>query len=519
MRMLAETRPQPNDKPAAFGRQQAQDSAPLYDERALRNQMVYLSRNNNMNCMRCHIQEPRDFRIPELNYRALDRFGGANAEFFRKEDPAAREAREIEKFNQGTPLEKVIQLASRLPAKADFELKPNSLKLETNFAATLEAIPGVKLDKVWRDVLSGVKSLSLDGNSFSMKLEKAQGIPIDAAVPMIGKFKQITFGGGDSQLNFDIALDPKDPKSVSLKNIRGLALTMDTGKSIAIEALTLDTSSGNPRIVATIQNPFDVKFPKTITLPMPLEKVAPGIGADAIRSVLKTAADAKALLQTRDFSPYLENIPDADLRGKIAGMLKGVTSISKDGQTIRIVRDGGTTAHDFGGPQLQVLRSVSFKIGDDPKNPKIHEISGINFSLPLPEKLGLGSKFTTSLTELQLLDKDGQGNRTLIVKTNHMIDSVRIKLGPDMNPVADSDGNWYAQTRMTNPLSDSGRDKLHIRLRIDKNGQLNMSPSEIADIIGDATLQAADLSVAGGGLVVSGVVAKVFSFGHWLLFE
>jgi len=59
---------------------------------------------------------------------------------------------------------------------------------------------------------------------------------------------------------------------------------------------------------------------------------------------------------------------------------------------------------------------------------------------------------------------------------------------------------------------------MDIDVRIGRNGNVNMEPSEVLDIVSRLTWQAADLSPAGGGFAITAVATKVGSwFSSWFL--
>ncbi len=323
---------------------------------------------------------------------------------------------------------------------------------------------------------------------------------------MIGKLANVQFGSGKSKFSCELELDAKDPKKIGFKNIEGLSVGLENGKQIPIYGLAVTTDKGKLTLNVTVDNP--IKFPdKTVTLPIPLEKLAPELGAEKISGTLGQIAGMRDLVQTRDFSKYLEQIPDEGLRNKIGDMLKGITSISKHGDTIEIVRNNGKTVHDMGGPQLSIGQRVSFKVGGSPQNPQLKDINGIDFSVPLPSQLDLGDRFSTNLKSVGLGLEDSKGRRDLTVTTGNMIDSVKMKLTPNMTPETDGAGTWAADIWMKNPLSDNTKDRLYVPLKIGSGGNLDMKESDIANLVSRATYQASDLSLSGAVMYGTSVLS------------
>jgi hypothetical protein len=471
-------------------------------------------RYKNMNCLRCHIQEPGKFVIPTFNYGSVDRYSGGES-YEVTESPSQREAREIELFKKESPAERALHIFSRLPEKASVELKEQSIKLSTKFDAALEAVPGFRLPPAAKEIVGAIKSLSMSGDHCTVEFEKTPRLAIDLNLPMIGRLTHINLGGEQCKLSFDLCLDPKDPKSIEIKNINGLSLRFDTGKNLAITSFKLDTTAQAPSIITAIENPLG-KWPEYIPLPLGLSNIAPGVSAEQIYDALKVVVAAKTLAQTRELGSLLDIVPDSGLRTKLDGMIKDISKISKDGAGITIERSSWQTTHDFGGPVVQVNRLVRFEVGNDYRNPQLSKISGVNFLLPLPSELGIGSVFQTNLKQVSLLAADSKGDRLLCVNTGNLIDSVRVKLGPNLSPAVDGQGNWCADVVMENPTAANGRDRLKLALRFDQNGQLNLKASEIASIIGDVAWQSSDLSVPGAVYLGVSALSKVTSGVLWL---
>jgi hypothetical protein len=399
--------------------------------------------------------------------------------------PELRANRDSEKFKRADPVDKTATVLSRLPEKLTIDFSGNKLTVQTDFAKLAEATPGVQLDPTSKDILSSIKQLSLNGDTFAMDLKDSAKLPINKEILLLGKVTDLNIGDAQKQVKFDVAFDAKNPDQVSFKNISGVSLGRDGRSSLAIHELTIDTSQEKPRLIVTIDNPL--KFPKdTMSVPLPLASVVPGMDTDFLKGMVKTLSDSKAALQKKDASMLLSGLPDEGIRTKLQEMLKGLTSIDKNGDTFTVRRNNGVTEHDFGGPKLSVSPTLSFKLGKNPNSPTVTDIKGIDFSVPLPSELQLGNRYSTALTEVSLGAKYGD-NRNVSVRTSGMIDSVSIRLNKDMVPQTDGGGNWKINVRMVNPLDLKQADKINLSLRIDKDGQLNMTAGEIVDIVSNAT--------------------------------
>ncbi|HEY9783876.1 MAG TPA: hypothetical protein V6D17_00650 [Candidatus Obscuribacterales bacterium] len=486
----------------------------LQDERVKTDPTAFFG---GVKCYECHPRKEKYLDVAPLDFSRFELLGTRRNDLLqmaaKPETPEERERREAERFKVESPFEKAIHVFQRLPEKAALTLGDKTLKIETDFAGVLEAIPGTRLDSRTKDVLKSAKSLSITGDQISLSFDKPQSIAVQVETPLVGKITEIKLGKPEARLSFDVALDPKEPKKLGLMNVKGLSLVLADGKEIGIHELTVDTTTGKSLLWVKCDNPL-AKWPKVVNLPLPLESLAPELGADFLRHTLQTVADMRSLLQTRDFSPYLASIPDAGLRDKIGSMLKNVTSITKNGANITVRRKDGPTVHDMGGPQLSISGTVSFKVGGSPYAPKLQNITGVDFSVPLPSELDMGTRFSTNLTGIELDEANRSGGRTLKVTTGNMIDSASVYLNSQMVPATDGGGNWNIDMWMKNPLAARPGSRLYVPLRIGTNGNINMKASEIADIVSRATDQAVDLSPEG---VVFWGVSKASGIASGLL--
>lgn len=472
------------------------------------------------NCMRCHVPPQRELRFTPLDYGSFARQPLLRDVPIpaRPVDAAAIEAREVARFNDAAPLEKIVQVIARLPEKASLHIGQDALTVSTQFDKVIEAIPGIKLDENLKGLLASLQSISLRGDTFNAKFDAQKTIALDKNIPLVGKLTGLEIGDKNGELKFKLDLDAADPKKLILKNISGVALRLESGKALNLHEAALDTTGAKPMLRFKIDNPAErpkhvpeVLWPKTITVPVPLDTVAPGLTAEFVGGILKTFSEMRGVLKNKDFSGFLKHIPEEGFRGTLDAFLKGVKSIEKNGDRIGIQRDNGVVKHDLGGPSLSIGSQVSFRVGKNPGAPSVVGIRGVTFSTPLPAELRAGESFDTQIRSLSLDHVDRDGNRDVAVETSDLVDRVRVRVTKEMQPVKDGEGNWYANIRMTNLLSSSSRDKLNVRLRIGSDGNLNMKPSEILDIVGDATGQAADFSLPGAGSAFLSVHSRVAS--------
>lgn len=479
-------------------------------------------------CMRCHPPRNQKLDFTPLDFgRFNDPKGGkvndadllkAFARAKAPETDEQRQARELEQFNKFKPHEKAISVFSRLPEKAKIEIGKENLSIQTDFAKALEAIPGIKLDPTARDVLGSIKSLSLSGDRFQAQFAAEKKLALGMDVPLIGTLKELRLSDKEGKLNFDVDLDSKDAKHVGLKNISGLSIVKEDGKEIGVRAIKLDISGSAPKLNVTIDNPGtkperlpEALWPKTISVPIPLDKIAPGLSPDFVGGLIKTAADLRGVLKNRDFSGFLGAITEDGLRNTVEKLLNGVSKIEKNGNEVTIMRDNGMLNHDLGGPTLKISSMLKFRLGSDPAAPSIRDISGIFVEVPVPAELKLGDKMLTSIRSVDLGYAGAGGNRDITITTDSPLERINVRLNSEMQAVKDGAGNWNVNVRVPNILSDNARDKLNLSLRMGSNGNLNMKTSEILDIVSRASGQAADLSFSGAGNAVICVGTRVIS--------
>ncbi len=459
--------------------------------------------NTQKNCMRCHETPPqRELNLTPLykDQRLLARFDAPVAKPVDKTPE--------ERLAELPPVGKVPYVFGRLPDKFSLSMKDGKVSFTTDFRGFLEAIPGVKPDKTAGDLLGGLKSIDLQGDKFTARMDKPQSVKVNVDLK-VAKGTEIRFGTDKNpNLSFEVKFDPKDPDGVSLKNIEGLTLVTDIGLEIAVRGASLKTRDGKSFVEVTVENP--IKVPPTITISQPLEKVVQGVDGNIVKNIVHALADAKASLDKKDFGPYIEHVTEPGLKATLGKIAEGLTSITKDGDKITLIRNNGVIDYSLGGPNIKVYPTVSFRIGKDADAPKLYDVQGIAFSVPLPSELKIGDNYYTGIKEIGLGYAASDGSRTLTVKTDGEVRSASVRLSGQMQPATDGHGTFYVHTNVKNILSDRRGDNLDVSLRI-TNGQLNMSSTEVADLISKATWQAADLSPAGAGMVIISGASKAYS--------
>lgn len=436
------------------------------------------------NCIRCH-QQPEPLK---LDFRPLAGFdaplGARRVADRAPETPEEIEKRVVDKFAKQPIIDKAVTIMNRLPDKIDIDIQKDKMSITTDFVKALEAIPGVKLDKEARDYLSKVKAIEFADGRYGIKLDKA----IDLKIGTLAK-----------EVSFDVKNDTSKPDGVGLTGIKGLSIL-----GADVTELTVNTEGGKNAVNVTGQ-----LFGRKISHEIDLSKY--GANGELLKKAIGQLAEYKPMFQKRDFGKFTNDIPEG-FRTTVQDLLSGVSKISKDGDTYTIKRNNGVAKFDFGGPQISVSPEVKFKLGKNADAPSLTDVSGITFSMPLPEKLQLGEKYITNIKGVSLGYAENDGGRSVRVDIDNQIDSVRVRLGSDFKPRTDGDGNWNLNVRGSNPLSERKGDKMDINLRMGKSGNINMKASEILDIVSNLTWQASDFSVTGVSMGAAATYSKVASW-------
>jgi hypothetical protein len=508
-----EAKPKPADANAALLRM-LQETTVNDRDQYLNQRMIF---TDNKECMRCHPKRD-DYKLPNLS---LDGFGKRDHRLDLlglmavKESPAEKEAREARAFKSADNLGKSVQLASRLPENLKLDFSDKGAGLQTDFVKLATVVPGVEMDRTTTDVLSSIKSARVTDTTASVLFNKEAKLPVGQDVPILGKVTDISLGG-TGELKFKTSIEAQS-NSVALSDIQGMNLKIEGGKDVAIRGISTRMVNDKQSVFVTIDNPkerspsFPEKlWPKTITVPMPLEKVAPGADTSSLPSVIRSLADVKQVLQDRDVSRIMGTTGDAGADGLIKQLASGLTSIEKRGEDITINRDNGNAKLNLGGPDITVAPTVTCKLKGDGNSVKVTDITGLDITIPLPAELG--SRMTTPLREVALGSKDSRGNRDLLIRTGKLLEAVRVNVDSNLQPVKDAQGNWGVQITMPNlAVKDDLSQKFTFKLKLDSSNNINMSASEVADIVGDATWEAADLSLHGAANVITSGVAKTAS--------
>ena len=467
-------------------------------------------------CMRCHPQH--EAQMPQFDYK----FFAQTREDFKPASAADQAARELERFKNEDSLEKALHIISRLPENVQLRLDGKKASLQTDFTKLVEAIPTLCLNDRTKTLLDAAKNITVDGDHISVQLKQSIKFPINKTEPLVGKITELAVGDEKQQLSFENGID-KSGQRLTLKEIHGLNINLENGKSIGIREISLDASGSKPMLNVTFDNPKECpskmmeKFwPKTITLAFPLESISAGTSSDLARAAITGIKEIKSALQDRDAQGALDSIANADLREKVKEILGGLSSLTKIGNAFEIARSGGVIHHDLGGAELTLQKNVRFKLDHGAAGTSVSAIDGISLSALLPTKLGLGDNYITSPSSITLSPKYGS-HRTLTVRADNVIQSASISIDDNFKPRTDAHGNWSVDTVIKNPLSAGEKGRLNFRFQFDQNGKFQNKSSDILDFISRATWQASEFSRSGSVMMAGSTVSGLASRAMWLV--
>lgn len=429
-------------------------------------------------------------------------------------------------FEAAPPEEKLATLINRLPENLQLQLKEKNFSLTTDFKKLAEIMPGTALSSQAEQVLSGLKSINIDGRGetkICLKLDK-QSLPLTGSVPILGRLKEINLADERGQItgSLQTTISQDGASKLRLGDLQGISITLVKNEgttSVPLRWLELQKDKDKTTLSVGLESPYSLIGEKKPVIPvsLPLEKLEGGQGIQNLADNLHRLKDMENLLKTKDVGFLLQDLPEkaTAFKGTIATFLSGIETISKKDDTITILRNS-QVKHNLGGVDLVLNPCLTLKFGPSNRAPSIDKLGGVTVILPVPSELGLGDNLPVPIDSLRLSPKYG-GQRDLTLGTGGIVaDYVRVKVDGNMQAVTDTDGNYQVRTRLMNPLGASNRDKLNLNLRFDQQGRLNMLPSELLDIVSAASAQGADLSLSGAGKVILSGGAKMAATAGWL---
>lgn len=346
-------------------------------------------------------------------------------------------------------LARAFVVADALPGNLTLDTSGKVIRFDfTDAGKALEAIPGLRLPGT-RD-LTGLKAIAVEGNKFKI----AGTGNLKFKMPDTEIFADVKF----NNVTCDIGMDPNDSNKIKLTNIKGLTISA-MGAKVMPEHLTL----------SKVKNPdgsdsLKIEFGKLI--PAPADKneiVIPGLsslvaeGAKDVQPVeIPVPADVKLdrlLCQVcnwvkddnaKDAGKMFEAIVGLYANTELSGVFGNISQMKKDGNKIEI-ETTGDRQYNFGGIPVGIDKKVSTELQRDGDKVALSNIEGLKARIAIPADvangLGMQNPMEIALKEVTLSAPDKDGNRIATIKTDSIVDSVSIKVGPRFEPIRDQRGN------------------------------------------------------------------------------
>lgn len=357
--------------------------------------------------------------------------------------------------NAPDDLMRLLVVTNALPANLKLDTTGKLIRLDlSDVGKALEAIPGLRLPGT-RD-LSGLKALTLEGNKLKFEGEGTFKFKVPNT-ELIADFKL-------SNASCDISIDPKDPSKLRLSNFRGLSVSA-FGANLQPEHLTLSTAKN-----ADGTDTFKIEFGKLIPAVSDKKGDVKDLAKDGFAALVGAQAPEIPPVQfpvpssvrldrlfseaqnwakagdAKDAGKMFESIVGLYANTEISNVFTDIKEIKKSGDKIEISTNG-RNLYSIGGLPLSWDAKVSANLLKDGDTGKISlsniEGARVKFILPADVANGLGMKnpMEIAVKEISLSEPDKDGNRIATIKTDSILESVSIKMGPKFEPVKDKQGN------------------------------------------------------------------------------
>ncbi len=340
---------------------------------------------------------------------------------------------------------------SHLPEQVKVTATEQSLSLRSNdFQKLLEAVPGFRVPD--GTSLKALRSVSFDGarlkceGEATLMLENPNGGP-----PIKVSIKDLTA---------EVRSDSTSPGAVQLTNIDGLVVTLPPFDPIHLKDMSISVKgSGAGRSLEIKLNRIECPTNPLAAVYIPKDPQSIPLSDEATGAVLNNviANLLKNLEKRSDGKSNLKGfVPDVTgmfSEGVVAELFKNANSIEKDGEQICISTAG--EMHQLGGLPIAFEKSVTGKVKqlDGSGQAEISDIHGASLNLDLPSEL----VEAVGLTNPARIEKisfsrvtDENRTRTATIHLEGTLSSAELKIGPDMKPICDKDGNFTVTFNSTN---------------------------------------------------------------------
>ncbi len=339
-------------------------------------------------------------------------------------------------------------------AFAVFSKLPNGIKLDVNgsltlssdsFHTMLEAIPSLRLAS--GDSLK-IGAVTFDGEKLKINGEARYSVR-SGGLDLILNIKE---------MSCDLKVDPKDKNRIVISNIQGFsveAANMKLAPGTVKFSLVEHNGKLSLSIEPTVQSPVGnnilgnligqgltaaAKF-RTLEIPLRDEKAA--------RKMFENIREG---LAKKDASKLAVNLAELFVEPSIASIIQNVKSVQKSGDRLTVTSEAAKRS--LGGVPVEWDKTVRARVTSDGNELKITDVQGARLSLPIPPNLAGALRISNPLKidfkEMVLSEPDRHwnvwglwpdGNRTAVIRAKGVVELVSFKIGPDMTPVIDQDGN------------------------------------------------------------------------------
>ncbi|MDZ4834875.1 MAG: hypothetical protein SGJ27_13940 [Candidatus Melainabacteria bacterium] len=390
--------------------------------------------------------------LAELKAKQNDKTG---AEWHAKEVTEINRVADHMKAVNNAPgdLMRLLVVTNALPANLKLDTAGKVIRFELSDAGkALEAIPGLRLPGTRE--LGGLKAIKLEGNQLKIEGE--------------GNFKfkvpntEIVTDIKLSNASCDIISDPKDPTRLKLSNFKGFSISA-YGADLQPEHLVLSTVKNEDG-----SDSLKIEFGRLIRAVAAEKQVGPkALAKDGFAALVGLQVPDIPLVQipvpgqvrfdrlfsealnwtkageAKDAGKMFESIVGLYANTEISNVFTDIKQLKKTSDKIEI-ETNGRNLYSIGGLPLSWDSKISADLKKDGGKIALTNIEGAKVKLALPgdvaNGLGIKNPMEIAFKEISIGEADKDGNRIATIKTDSILESVSLKIGPKFEPVRDKQG-------------------------------------------------------------------------------
>lgn len=362
-----------------------------------------------------------------------------------------KEATEIQRvltYNQtrlgaADDIDRAKVVYQQLPEQIGISADKDSLKVSSSdIQQLIKSIPDLRLKAGTN--LEKLRSVSIERGQLRCSGEASLVVPDPK-------------GGADLVINIeDLKTDVKpvanDQSALKLTNIEGLNANVGF-IPVDVKELTVKLKGEPPSqeleiAIDKYKLPKDFALfentpQKPITIPL---KDAGAVFAGTLQKLIQRLATGA------DLREGATDLSAAFVDPSIAQLFKNVKGLEKQGDRLQITTDG--ESRSFGGLPLALDKMVAGKIGSTANGgTEITDVQGlaVNLNLPKPVEEALGLKDHPQIRRITLdRVQDENGTRVAAVQLDGPVRSLELKVGPDLSPKCDANGNILVTANTAN---------------------------------------------------------------------